>query len=375
MKLAIVHDYLNQYGGAERIIEIFHEMFPEAPIYTSIYDPEALPPVFRQMDIRPSFLQRIPFIKKTLQYYLPLLPLAFEHFDLQEYDVVLSSTTSFAKGVITSPDCVHICYCNTPMRFAWRYHDYVRDCEIGALRRKALALALHPIRLWDAVSANYVDYFIANSYNIARRITKFYRRDSQVIHCPVDCSRYAISPEIGDYYLIVSRLREYKRIDIAIQAFNQLALPLIIIGDGNDRERLERLAGESVHFLGKVDDPTLQRYYARCLALIFPGEEDFGLTPVEAQASGRPVIAYARGGALETVLDQVTGRLFEPQTPEALADAVRTFDVAAVDPQTIRTHALQFDVSHFKQKISAFMEACIKGKASCSVNVSTSFVG
>ena len=375
MKLAIVHDYLNQYGGAERIIEIFHEMFPEAPIYTSVYDPSKLPPVFQQMDIRPSFLQRLPFVSRSLQYYLPFIPVAFEHFDLRDYEVVLSSTTSFAKGVITSPDSVHVCYCNTPMRFAWRYHDYMRDRDVGPIRRKILALMLHPIRLWDAVSANYVDYFIANSYNIARRIAKFYRRESYVIHCPVDCSRYAISQEIGDYYLIVSRLREYKRIDLAIQAFNDLDLPLVIIGEGHDRNRLERMATGRITFLGKVDDRTLQDYYAGCRALIFPGEEDFGLTPLEAQASGRPVIAYARGGALETVTDSITGRLFSPQTPEALAEAVRTFDVHGVDPETIRAHALQFDVSHFKEKIQKYLHQCVKGKLPCSENVSTSLNG
>lgn len=366
MKLAIVHDYLNQYGGAERIIEVFHEMYPEAPIYTSIYNPDRLPPVFRSMDIRPSFMQRLPFITRWCQYYLPFFPVAFEQFDLRGYDVILSSTTAWAKGVITDPDCTHICYCNTPMRFAWRYHDYMRDRDISPLIRKALALTLHPIRLWDVTTANYVDYFIANSYNIADRIAKFYRRDSEVIHCPVDCARYTVRHDVGDYYLIVSRLREYKRIDLAIQAFNQLGLPLKIIGDGVDRSRLERLATGQIEFLGRVDDQTLREYYGRCRALIFPGEEDFGLTPLEAQAAGRPVIAYAGGGALETVIDQVTGRLFTPQTAEALADAVRTFDPETVDPQTIRAHALQFDVTVFKRKIMEFVDRCVAQKGTAT---------
>ncbi len=368
MKIAIVHDYLNQYGGAERIIEIFHEMFPEAPIYTSIYDPAALPPIFQTMDIRSSFMQRLPFVKRILPYYLPFFPMAFEQFDLREYEVVLSSTTAWGKGVITSPNCVHLCYCNTPMRFAWRYHDYMQDREIGSFTGKILALTLHPLRLWDAVSANYVDYFIANSYNIARRIAKFYRRESHVIHCPVDCSNYRISDDVDEYYLIVSRLREYKRIDLAVQAFNQLKRPLVIIGEGSDRERLESMASEHITFLGRVSDEILQDYYARCRALIFPGEEDFGLTPVEVQASGRPVIAYARGGVLETVQEGVTGRLFYPQTPDALADAVRTFDITSVDPQAIRLHALQFDVSHFKEKIQAYLEECLSRNRVCSVN-------
>ncbi|MBT5872581.1 MAG: glycosyltransferase [Candidatus Latescibacteria bacterium] len=368
MKLAIVHDYLNQYGGAERIIEIFHEMFPDAPVYTSVFDPSKLPPVFKEMDVRPSFLQKIPFISRTLPYYISLLPMAFEQFDLQEYDVVLSSTTSFAKGVITPPDCVHICYCNTPMRFAWRYHDYTRERSMGALQRMLLPVLLHPIRTWDAVSANYVDYFIANSYNIGRRIAKFYRRDSYVIHCPVDCSRYHIASEVDDYYLIVSRLREYKRIDRAIEAFNALGRPLLIIGEGSDRARLQKLAGKNITFLGKVDEETLQNHYARCRALIFPGEEDFGLTPVEAMASGRPVIAFGRGGALETVADGVTGCFFNDPTSESLADAVMSFDASAMDAQTIRNHALQFDVTHFKQKIEDHIKMCIEGNAPCSVN-------
>ncbi|MBI4552180.1 MAG: glycosyltransferase [Candidatus Latescibacteria bacterium] len=359
MNLAIVHDYLNQYGGAERIIEIFHEMYPDAPIYTSVYDPDRLPPVFRRMDIRPSFMQRLPVVTRWLQYYLPFFPTAFEQFDLRGYDVVLSSTTSWAKGVITGPECVHVCYCNTPMRFAWRYHDYMRERDVGPLIRRALGLTLHPIRLWDAVNASGVDYFIANSYNIASRITKFYRRESTVIHCPVDCAQYAISPEVGDSYLIVSRLREYKRIDLAIQAFNRLGLPLTIIGEGTDRGRLERLATGRIEFLGRVSDEQLRQHYARCRALIVPGEEDFGLTPLEAQASGRPVIAYAGGGALETIVDQATGRLFFPHTPEALAEAVRTFDADAFDPQTIRAHALQFDVTVFKRKIAEFLDHCV----------------
>ncbi|MBM3264253.1 MAG: glycosyltransferase [candidate division Zixibacteria bacterium] len=373
MKLAIVHDYLNQYGGAERIIEIFHEMFPEAPIYTSVFDPETLPPVFRSMDIRPSFMQRLPFVKRYLPYYLPFFPVAFEQIDLRNYDVILSSTTAWGKGIITSPDALHVCYCNTPMRFAWRYHDYMQDKEMVFPIRQALTLVLHPIRLWDVVSANYVDYFIANSYNISRRIAKFYRRESHVIHCPVDCSRYHISDKIDDYYLIVSRLREYKRVDVAIRAFNLLKRPLIVIGDGNDRARLQRMAEPHIRFLGRVDEETLQSYYARCRAFIFPGEEDFGLTPIEAQASGRPVIAFAKGGALETVVDGKTGRLFYPQTPEALAEAVREFDSISVDPAGLRAHAMQFDVSHFKQKIRAYIDACITGRTSCSVNVSGSF--
>lgn len=375
MKLAIVHDYLNQYGGAERIIEIFHEMFPEAPIYTSIFDPDRLPPVFGKMDIRTSFMQRLPLVKRFLPYYLPLFPMAFEQLDLRAYDVILSSTTAWGKGIITAPDCVHVCYCNTPMRFAWRYHDYIQDRKFAPLTRQALALILHPIRLWDVVSANYVDYFIANSYNISRRIAKFYRRASHIIPCPVDCSRYRISEGIDDYYLIVSRLREYKRIDLAIRAFNTLERPLVIIGEGNDRPRLERLASRHIRFLGKVSEETLQSTYSRCRALIFPGEEDFGLTPIEAQASGRPVIAYARGGALETVIDGKTGRLFYPQTPEALAEAVRAFDVTGVDPASLRAHAMQFDVSHFKRKIRAYLDECIAGRLSCSVNASVSFAG
>lgn len=375
MKLAIVHDYLNQYGGAERIIEIFHEMFPDAPIYTSIFDADRLPPVFRTMDIRPSFMQRLPLVKRFLPYYLPFFPLAFEQFDLRSYDVILSSTTAWGKGVITTPDCLHICYCNTPMRFAWRYHDYLQDRDLSPLTRSVLAFLLHPIRLWDVVSSNYVDYFIANSDNVSRRIAKIYRRESHVIPCPVDCSKYQIETTIDDYYLVVSRLRPYKRIDLVIQAFNQLNRPLVIIGDGDDRPRLERLASPQITFLGKVSDETLQSYYRRCRALIFPGEEDFGLTPLEAQASGRPVIAYARGGALETVVDGVTGRLFYPQTPEALADAVRAFDVTAIDSTVLRAQAMRFDVTHFKQKIRSFLDQCLSERHPCSASASASSAG
>lgn len=375
MKLAIVHDYLNQYGGAERIIEIFHEMFPDAPIYTSIFDADRLPPVFQTMDIRPSFMQRLPLVKRFLPYYLPFFPVAFERFDLRGYDVILSSTTAWAKGIITAPDCLHICYCNTPMRFAWRYHDYLQDRDLAPLTRSVLAFVLHPIRLWDTISANYVDYFIANSYNISRRIAKFYRRESYVIPCPVDCSKYQSGTTIDDYYLVVSRLRPYKRIDLVIQAFNQLNRPLVIIGDGDDRHRLEQMASGKITFLGKVSDETLQTYYRQCRALIFPGEEDFGLTPIEAQASGRPVIAYAKGGALETVIDGVTGRLFYPQTPEALADAVRSFDVTTIDPEVLRAQAMRFDVTHFKRAILSFLDQCLSERRACSASASVSSAG
>jgi len=357
MKLAIVHDYLNQYGGAERLIEIFHEMYPDAPIYTSLFEPDFMPPIFQEMDVRVSFLQKMPFTKKHFKKYLLLFPTAFESFDLNEYDVILSCTTAWTKGVITSPDCIHICYCNTPMRFAWKYHDYVKRENLNFLFRATLPFVITPLRMWDITTANNVDYFIANSHNVARRIAKFYRREAEVIHCPTDCSKYYVSENTDGYFLIVSRLREYKRIDIAVEAFNQLGLPLKIIGTGSDEKKLKKLAKSNIEFLGRVSDAELREYYSKCQALIFPGEEDFGLTPLEAQASGRPVIAYGAGGVLETVIDGITGVFFDKQTPEALMSAIRAFDASQFEPEKIRNHALEFDVSIFKERIKNFIEA------------------
>ncbi len=357
MNVALVHDYLNQMGGAERVLLALHDLYPAAPIYTSIYDPERVDPAFHQLDIRSSFMQRLPFISKRHQHLLLLYPLAFERFDLGEYDLILSSSSAFAKGVISRPGAVHICYCHTPMRWAWSYQDYIARENLSPPVRALLPLLMRRLRRWDQATARRVDHFIANSPVVAQRIATYYQHEAVVIPPPVDTAKYHIAPAQGNYFLVLSRLVPYKRIDIAIEAFNRLRLPLKIIGAGRDRARLERLAGPTIEFLGWLPDEAVQDYLAHCLALIHPGAEDFGLTPLEAQASGRPVIAYGVGGALTSVVEGVTGTFFHERSPAALAEAVTAFRPNQFDPLVIRRHAEQFDVARFQQRIAAFINA------------------
>ncbi|MEW9124907.1 MAG: glycosyltransferase [Thermotaleaceae bacterium] len=356
MKVAIVHDWLTNMGGAERIIQTFHELFPDAPIYTIVYDKENMPIEFEKMDIRTSFIQRMPWGSKKYQAYLPLMPTAVEQFDLSEYEIVISSSTACAKGIITKPDAVHICYCNTPMRYAWdMYHKYSKDK--GRLTKSLIALLMNYIRLWDRLSADRVDYFIANSQNVAKRIKKHYRRHSQVIYPPVDTDYYTPGSKIEDYYLVVSRLVPYKRIDIVIQAFNNLGLPLKVIGEGSELKHLKEVAKENIEFLGRLSDEQVREYYRSCKAFLFPGEEDFGITPVEAQSCGRPVIAFAKGGVLETVLEGITGLFFYEQNSEALIEAVKKFetDRDIFESKKIRGQALKFSKAVFIEKLMAYI--------------------
>ena len=353
--------WLNQYGGAERVLEVVHEMFPEAPVYTSMYWPEALPAGYRSWDIRTSFLNRLPLIKRHHQPFLALYPHGFETLDLDGYDLVLSVTSAFAHGVILRPEVTHICYCLTPARFLWQYAAYAQREQLGRLARAVLPFILSGLRTWDAVAANRVDHFIAISRAVQERIRKFYRRPSRIIYPPVRTAAFEVSGQVDDYYLVLSRLIPYKRIDLAVRAFNALGLPLVIVGDGRDRRALQRLAGPNVRFLGRLPDADVKRHLGRCRALIFPGEEDFGITPLEAQAAGRPVIAYAAGGALETVVEGITGAFFREPTPESLAEAVESFDPAACDPVAIRRQAERFDVTNFRGELSRFIAAAMGG--------------
>lgn len=349
-RVALVHDYLNQAGGAEKVVEVFAEMFPGAPIYTSVYDPDAMPDVWRTLDIRTSFMQRIWPRVSGAKVLVPLYPSAFESFDLRDYDLVLSSTTSFAKGVITQPETCHICYCNSPTRFLWRYHDYLQHERLPPGAEALLPFLATPFRLWDFNAAQRVDYFVAGSYNAARRIAKHYRRDSDVVQSPIEISRFQQADDIDDYFLVVSRLQPYKAIHLAVEACTRLGLPLRVIGEGPDRRRLESLAGPTVSFLGRLPDDEVRNQMARARALILPGEEDYGLTPLEAQASGRPVVAYRAGGALETVCEGRTGLFFDEPTVRSLACVLQRFE-DTFDPIVLRCHAQRFDTSVFKQKL------------------------
>lgn len=358
MKIAIVHDYLIQYGGAERVVEVFHEIFPDAPIYTSIYAPHLIPKSFEQMDIRTSFLQRLPFATGRVQRgFLLLYPIAFQLFDLRKYDLVFSSSSAWAKGVATSLETCHINYCHAPMRFAWSYNEYVDQENLPSVVKILLPSVLTLLRTWDLATSNRVDYYVANSHDVAKRIEKIYQRETTVIYPPVRCSKFSIDESaVEDWFLIVSRLVPYKRIDIAIEAFNRLCLPLIVVGGGRDKERLQSMAKTNIEFVGKVSEEELKGYYRKCKAFIFTGKEDFGITSLEAQASGRPVIAYAAGGALETIVEDVTGIFFYEQTSEALLEAIKNFNASQFDSTEIREHAMKFDVEVFKEKIKSFVE-------------------
>lgn len=359
MKVALVHDYLNQMGGAERVVLALHELFPEAPVYTSIYDPRRVDPAFQKIDIHTSFMQKFPFVMKHHQPYLPFYPFAMENLDLRGYDLVLSSSSAFGKGIIVRPETLHICYCHTPMRWCWNYREYVEREQLGGLARRMLPFFITWLRVWDQTSAQRVDHFIANSPVVAERIQKYYRRDSVVIPPPVEAGRFLFDPaaQPGEYFLSLGRLAPYKRVDLAIEACNRLQLPLVVIGGGRDEKRLRAMAGPTIRFLGRLSDAEVLQYIAHCRAFIFPGEEDFGITPLEVQASGRPVIAYGAGGALASVVEGVTGTFFKEQTVESLAAVLATFDPGRYNPQAIRNHALDFDKPLFQRRILQFIEA------------------
>jgi glycosyltransferase involved in cell wall biosynthesis len=359
MRVALVHDRLNEMGGSDRMLLTFAELFPQAPVYTAIYNPRAMDKRFRALDIRTSFMQRLPFVLRHHQPYLPVYPLAFEGFDLRGYDLVISSSFAFAKGVVTHPETLHICYCHTPMRWAWRYEDYVEREELGRVARTLLPPVIAGLRHWDYATAARVDYFVANSPTVAARIAKYYRRESVVIPPPIETARFTVAPDHDDYFLIVSRLVSYRRIDLAIAAFNRLKLPLRVVGAGKDERRLRRMAGKNVRFLGRLPDAQMREQMSRCRAFIYPGEEDFGMAAVEAQASGRPVIAYGAGGALASVVEGSTGLFFYEPTAESLAEVVAGFRDAQFDPQAIRRHAEEFDAERFKRRFMQFVEAKI----------------
>ena len=288
MKIALVHDWLNQLGGAEDVLESLVSLFPAAPVYTSLYWREQMPPHWRQWDIRTSFIDRLPLARKRQQLYLPLYPVAFEQFNMGSYDVVLSNKSGFCHGVITGSNTLHICYCLTPTRFLWRYHQYAEQEELPKMTRRVLAPFLTYLRMWDQLAAARVDHFIAISETVRQRIAKIYGRDSAIIYPPIDTARFQPVSSVADYYLTVGRLVPYRRLDLLIEAFNQLGRPLLIAGRGRDQSRLEAVSGPNITFLGYVPDESLPDLMARCRAFVWPGEEDFGIAPVQAMAAGGP---------------------------------------------------------------------------------------
>jgi glycosyltransferase involved in cell wall biosynthesis len=337
-RVAIVHDWLNQTGGAEAVLEALVGMFPRAPVFTTIYWREGMPARYRQWDIRTTWLDRAPLIYQRHQAYLPLYPPAVQSIDLSGYDLILSNKSGFCHGVCTTAEQLHIDYCLTPTRYVWDFSTYAARESMGSVARVALSPIIRWLRQWDRKAADGVDHFVAISCEVQARIARFYGRESVVIHPPVDTERYHPTDEPpGDYFLVVSRLIPYKRIDLAVRACTQLQVPLIVVGEGRDRAALEAMAGPTIQFL-------------------FPGLEDFGIAPVEAQSAGRPVIAYGAGGALDTVIDGQTGLFFSEQTPESLMEAIRRLDSIDFDPRVIRHHAEGFGGQRFKRELRSYVE-------------------
>lgn len=366
VKLALVHDWLNQMGGAENVLEELVDLFPGAPVHTSMYDPAKMPAAYRTWDIQTSFVQRLPGFSDHHQAYLPLYPLAFSRTDLSGYDLVVSNKSGFCHGVRTQNEtrrAVHICYCLTPTRFLWLYEQYREREQIGGLVNAGLQPLLALLRRWDWAAAQRVDYFVAISSAVQERIRAIYGRESVVIHPPVDTQRYTPDPTVpvGDYYLIVSRLIPYKRIDLAVEAFRHLPQEkLVVVGDGRDGAALRTTATANITFLGRQPQERLLELMRGCKAFLFPGLEDFGIAPVEAMAAGRPVVAFGGGGALDTVLPGVTGEHFAEQRVESLLAVLERFDPAAYNPAACRAQAEHFGRGVFREKLRAFVAEVIE---------------
>ncbi|CAN5312130.1 glycosyltransferase [soil metagenome] len=360
MKVAIVHDYLNQAGGAERVVAMLHRMYPDAPIFTTLFAPEVVGEPLASADVRVSWMQRLPEWRRHFKTYLPLYPLAVRSFDLRGFDLIISSSSAWAKGVRVPKGAVHVCYCYTPMRWAWSFDAYVGRSALSAPARLAASVVMGPLRRWDVATSRSVDRFIAISNEIAVRIRSSYGRDSDVVFPPVDADRFHPRENHEDFFLVVSRLNSYKRIDLAVEACSALGLPLVVVGDGPDREKLHAIAGPSVRFLGRLPDVDVTDLFARCRALILPGAEDFGLTPLEANAAGRPVVAYASGGALDTVRDGETGVLFHEPHAASLGRALASVAERTWDANVLRAHAETFAESAFAASFRNVIQAAME---------------
>ncbi|MCB0065458.1 MAG: glycosyltransferase [Caldilineaceae bacterium] len=371
-RVALVHDWLNQIGGAENVLEEFVSLFPQAPIYTSMYAADQMPVEYRSWPIHTSFMQGLPGVATHHQAYLPLYPTAFSHFDLSNYDIVISNKSGFCHGVQTASrhaQATHICYCLTPTRFLWMYNQYREREQLGRLSA-VLKPVLKLLRRWDWQAAQRVDYFIAISTTVQERIKTLYGRESAVIHPPVDTSFFTPTPvPIDDYYLIVSRLIPYKRIDLAIEAFNHLPREkLLIVGEGRAGAALREQAGPNITFLGRQPRPRIRELLRSCKAFLFPGLEDFGIAPVEAMSAGRPVVAFGGGGALDTVVPGATGELFAAQEWESMHAVLEHFQPHAYDPLACRLQAEHFDVSLFRQRFLTYVEEVISGVPTTVLN-------
>jgi len=347
-KVAIVHYWLVTMRGGERVIERLLHLFPQADIFTHVYDETRVSRTIAQRKITTSFIQKLPGAKRHYQKYLPLMPMALEQLDLRGYDLVISSESGPAKGVITDPDAMHLCYVHSPMRYLWDHYHQYRDAT-GAFNRALMPFLFHRLRTWDVASASRVDRYLANSHFIQRRIGRAWDKPSTVVHPPVDVGLFAPSAEIDANYLWVGQLVPYKRPDLAVEAFNRLGLPLLVVGEGPMAGALRRMAGPTVTIIPRLDFASLRAHYARCRGFVFTAEEDFGIVPVEVMASGRPVIAFAKGGALDSIVDEQTGLFFAEQTVDSLVDAVLRFEgwLPGFDPQVAVLQAGRFSPAAF----------------------------
>ena len=357
LKIALVHDMLVQEGGQERVLRALQELFPQAPTFVLIYNKNNKMRYYKDKDIRTTFLQKLPKIEQKFQWYLPLMSTAIESHDLSKFDIVLSSASSFAKGILCKPETKHICYCHTPTRYLWSdAKGYVEDLPYPDLIKNILPFYLSHLRHWDWSAAQRVDKFLANSQVVKTRIQKYYKQPADVIYPPVDVYKFYISSQIDNFYLVGGRLVPYKRYDLVIQAFNKLNEPLKIFGTGPELVRLKSMAKSNIEFLGRISEERKAKLFSKCKAFLNPQEEDFGITAIEAMASGRPVVAYKKGGAVETILSGITGEFFEDQTWEDLANTIIHFKPEKYDSQKIRQYALKFSKERFQKEIKQFIK-------------------
>lgn len=354
-RIALFQDYLAQNGGAERVLEAIHQALPEADLCTTLLVPENISPYLRQAEPKTTWMQNLPAKAKLFRHYFLFYPLAVESARLDDYDLIISSCCGYAKGVKRGQNAVHVCYCHNPMRWVWRFSEYTARENFNRPTKAVLQLMVQGLKRWETQAAMRPDYFVANSHIVANRLKAAFGRESVVIEPPIVTSRFSVSREVEDYYLVLARLVSYKRIDLAVDACTRTGRRLVVVGDGPDRARLEAMAGSTVSFVGRQSDEAVSRYASRCRALIFPGEEDFGIAPLEINAAGRPVVAYGSGGATETILEDLNGVLFNDQTSDGLIAALEELESKKWNPMAIRRHAQRYDIEVFQERLLSFL--------------------
>ncbi len=358
-KVAIVHDWYQDKGGAENVISSLLNLYPDADFFALVdfFDDQQRKDVLNGKKVTYTFIQRLPFAKKIFRHYIFLFPLAIERLDLREYDLIISSSHAIAKGVMTGPEQLHICVNYSPMRYAWdMYFDYRQEHDLKGIKEKFLSYVLHKIRIWDVTASNRVDYFIAISKLVQKRITKYYRRESTIIYPPVDIENYTLCEDKQDYYFTVSRLVPYKRVKLIVEAFVENGKPLVVAGTGTQLKEIEEIATDNIKILGFVDDSEILKHMQKAKAFVFAAYEDFGIVPVEAMACGTPVIAYGKGGVKDTVIDGVTGIYFDEQNIHSLNSAINKFEVMTFDYEAISKHASKFSNERFEKEIKSFID-------------------